>query len=283
MKPERPCVLAIVLLAGLLTGSPICSEAQSTTKPVIIKTLLAEATSYQGQDIAVVGIAKDVSSTPKEDTAKNPFLRPYVAALKAETPPAVLKTIRDMGKSELIRLHHGYGTGIRNKWLWGDRDPELVRFFRERGINHPDDMSMLIIDALWYDLNSNLSPEQRASIEVKRALVERRRSTYEKLESEGEAQLKRSREHCERCYTNHGLPSENPLNRDPFYQLVVEKTGHVREIVFFEGASPELKACLQEIIQPFHFQPFADDETVTLYILEFPHLRASERDTLHVD
>lgn len=218
-----------------------------------------------------------------EDTAKNPFLRPYVAALKAETPPSNLKTIRDMGKSELILLQHDYGRGIRNKWLWGDRDPELVRFFRERGIDHPEAMSMFIIDALWYDLNSNLSPERRASIEVKRALVKRRRSTYERLESEGEAQLKRTREQCEQCHTKHGFPSENPLNRDPFSQLMVEKTGYVREIVFFEGASPELKACLQEFIQPFHFHPFADDETVTLYILEFPHLRAFERDTLHVD
>ena len=64
MKSEKSCVLAIVLLAGLLTGSPMFSEAQSTTEPVMIKTLLAGATSYQGHEIAAVGIAKDVEERP---------------------------------------------------------------------------------------------------------------------------------------------------------------------------------------------------------------------------
>jgi hypothetical protein len=64
MKPEKPCVLAIVLLAGLLTGFPIFSEAQSTTEPVMIKTLLTEATSYQGHAIAVVGTATAVEKWP---------------------------------------------------------------------------------------------------------------------------------------------------------------------------------------------------------------------------
>jgi hypothetical protein len=40
------------------------SEAQSTTEPVMIKTLLADATSYQGHEIAAVGIAKDVEERP---------------------------------------------------------------------------------------------------------------------------------------------------------------------------------------------------------------------------
>ena len=223
------------------------------------------------------------SSNPKEEIAKSPFLRPYVAQLRTNSPTAELDSIRSMAKSELILLHHGYGTGIRNKWLWGDRDPELVGFFQDRGIDHPDGMSMIIIEALWYDLNSSLSPEERATIEAKRAVVARKQLAYEKLESQCEAHLQRSRAQFEGCYTRHGLPSKNPLGRDPFFQLVVEKTGHVREIVFFEGASPELQDCLRETIRNFRFDAFADDETVTLYILEFPHCRVSERDSLHKD
>lgn len=219
----------------------------------------------------------------KKDVAKSAFLRPYVAQLKTNTPAAELERIRTMAKSELILLHHGYGTGIRNQWLWGNRNPELVKFFQRQGIDHPDDMSMVLIEALWYDLNSNLTPAERASIEAKRAVVARKRLAYERLESQCEAHLQRSRAQFEDCYTKHGLPSKNPLGREPFFQLVVEKTGHVREIVFFEGANPELKACLQEIIQHFQFDAFTDDETVTLYILEFPRCRVSERDRLHED
>jgi hypothetical protein len=64
---------------------------------------------------------------------------------------------------------------------------------------------------------------------------------------------------------------------------VVEKTGRVREIVFFVGASPELKDCLREIIQHFQFDAFTEDEAVTLYILEFPRCRVADRDRLHED
>ena len=70
MKPEKPCVLAIVVLVGFLTGSPMFSEAQSTTEPVMIKALLADATSYQGHEIAVVGIAKDVEERPPVPACK---------------------------------------------------------------------------------------------------------------------------------------------------------------------------------------------------------------------
>jgi hypothetical protein len=221
------------------------------------------------------------SSTPDEKIAKSSFLRPYVEELKTNTPLADLDRIRTMAESELTLLHHGYGTGVRNKWLWGNRDPELLRFFHDKGIDHPDDMSMVIIQALWYDLNSGLSPPERTSIEAKRALVARKRSTYERLESQCEDHLRRARTEFDRCYARHGLPSKNLLSRDPFFKLVVEKTGHVREIVFFEGASPELKRCLQEIIQQFRFDAFAEDEAVTLYILDSPRCRVLERDTLH--
>jgi hypothetical protein len=221
------------------------------------------------------------SSESGKDIAKSAFLRPYVAQLKTNTPPAELARIRAMAKSELILLHHGYGTGIRNQWLWGDRNPELVKFFHGHGIDHADDMSMVLIEALWYDLNSNLTSAERTSIEANRATVARRRASYEALESQCEKHLRHASAELERCYTAYGLPSKNPSNREPFYRLVVEKTGRVREIVFFEGDSSELKQHLQEIIDQFRFEPFADNDMVTIYILEFPHCRVAERDTLH--
>jgi len=215
------------------------------------------------------------------ELARDPFLRPYVEQLKKSTPADTLRAITAMAESELILLHHGYGTGIRNRWIHGGRDPELVSFFRARGINHPDDMSMTIIEALWHELNRSLSAADRASIRETRASAARRRKNYETLESECEAQLVRMKSEFERCYMQHGLPSKNPVLRDPFSKLIVGNSGAVREIIFFEGASQELKSCLATHINEFKFSAFSDDEFVTLYILEFPRCRVAERDKLH--
>jgi hypothetical protein len=221
------------------------------------------------------------ATRPDAKIEKNPFLLPYVEQLEMSTSPADLKRIKTMAKSELILLHMDYGLWIRNKWIHGRGDPQLLRFFHNNGIDDPDDMSMVIIYALWDDLNRKMSPTERAPVEAKRALVARRRSSYETLEAQCEAQLAKAQNEFDDCYKRHGLPSKNPVNRDPFFGLLVGKDGHVQQINFFNGASPELKECLQEIIQQFSFSEFRDDEVVTLYIVEFPHCRVAERDTLH--
>jgi hypothetical protein len=221
------------------------------------------------------------ASKPDKEIEKNAFLRPYVEQLEKSTSPADLNRIKTMAKSELILLHMDYGLWIRNKWIHGGRDPQLLRFFHKNGIDDPDAMSMVIIYALWDDLNSKMSPTERASVEAKRALVVRKRSSYETLEAQCEAQLVKAQKEFAGCYEKHGLPSKNPVNRDPFFGLLVGKDGQVRQINFFDGASPELKECLQDIIQQFRFSAFHDNEVVTLYILEFPHCRVAERDTLY--
>lgn len=58
------------------------------------------------------------------DLARDPFLRPYVADLKKDTPSKNLDYIRGLAEDDLILLHHGYGTYIRNRWLWGDRETQ---------------------------------------------------------------------------------------------------------------------------------------------------------------
>lgn len=85
--------------------------------------------------------------------AQDPFLRPYVDELKKVTPPESLARIRAMAEKDLVQLHFDFGMAIRNRWLWGERDPALVQFFHAKGIDHPDAMSMVLIRALWQDLN----------------------------------------------------------------------------------------------------------------------------------
>ena len=105
MKPEKPYVLAIVLLAGLLIGFPIFSEAQSTTEPITIKTLLADATSYQGHEIAVVGIAKDVEERPPVPACKH-MLRygDYVFDLKDESGSIRVEVMGTCGNQGGVKI-----------------------------------------------------------------------------------------------------------------------------------------------------------------------------------
>jgi len=217
-----------------------------------------------------------------ENLAHDAALEPYVKQLKKSTSREDLNTIREMAKSELVLLLHGYGTGIRNRWIHGDRDPALTTFFRTNGVSNPEGASMVIIEALWYDLNSNLTPAEREAIDTKRTVIARKRASYEKLESECERQLTKAKSEFERCYRSFGLPSKNPVSHEPFFKLEVGKSGHVRAIVFFEGAPPELKVHLTKILNDFTFSAFVDDEFVTLYIIEFPGFcRVAERDALH--
>ncbi len=64
-------------------------------------------------------------------------------------------TIRDTPRDKLIRYHHGWGTGIRNRLgLWRGNialvDSCLAR--RPNAQRHPDEVSMIIIEAVWEKL-----------------------------------------------------------------------------------------------------------------------------------
>lgn len=226
-------------------------------------------------------ISSSALGNESSNIIKNTFLSPYVEQLEKELSATDHDRIRNMAQSELILLHIGYGMYIRNKWFYGNRNPELIRFFRNHGIDHPDQMSGIMIDALWNKLNSNLSKTERASIKAMRKLVARKRSTYKQLKSECKRVLTKAKAKFEHCYAKHGMSSMNPQNREPFYKLIVEKTGSVSDIVFFQGATPEIKECLEKPIQQFKFSAFNDDPKLTLYINSFPNCGVEEEDTLN--
>ncbi|MEM1088209.1 MAG: DUF6794 domain-containing protein [Pseudomonadota bacterium] len=58
------------------------------------------------------------------------------------------------GPLSAFRLeHYGLGMGIRNGWgLWAQKG-DLHTFFVSLGINHPDDMSSMILDSYWLHFN----------------------------------------------------------------------------------------------------------------------------------
>ena len=59
------------------------------------------------------------------------------------------KMVRDTKKEKLILFRHGWGTGIRNEFgLWRGNTNLLADCHAE----HPDDASMVIIEAVWQRL-----------------------------------------------------------------------------------------------------------------------------------
>ena len=54
-----------------------------------------------------------------------------------------------------MESHFTLGMGIRNEWIRSG-NPELVTFFLEKGVKHPDDMSAMILTSYYrYLTNSN--------------------------------------------------------------------------------------------------------------------------------
>ncbi len=57
-------------------------------------------------------------------------------------------------KVAVAELHFGTGMSIRNNWgLWAGKN-KLYRFFKSKGIFHPDDMSSIILTSFHRKLNA---------------------------------------------------------------------------------------------------------------------------------
>ena len=75
-----------------------------------------------------------------------------LSALSAENKETVRKTKKD----DLIMFHHGWGTGIRNHYgLWRGNSALIEDACGKRC--HPDDASMVIIEAVWKALQNERS------------------------------------------------------------------------------------------------------------------------------
>jgi hypothetical protein len=71
--------------------------------------------------------------------------------LKAED----IEYIKSLTFDRLSVLHFTLGLNIRNIWIYGDRNPELVDYFHYIGIFHPDGISTIIIKSYWSYLNKH--------------------------------------------------------------------------------------------------------------------------------
>ncbi|MBV9463751.1 MAG: hypothetical protein JO317_05930 [Verrucomicrobiae bacterium] len=224
--------------------------------------------------------AQDDNSEQPSPLVTNAFLRPYIDVLEKETPKDQLARIGSMSRDDLISLHQNYGMWIRNKWMHANADAPLMKFFYVNGVRHRDDASMILIEALWFDLNAQMSAEDLKNAAAKRATVKAKQVAYERLEKECATQLAEAKHDFAQCYQIHGRPSKNPVNENPFFQLTVDQTGKVEAIWFFEGAPDDLKLCLEKRLRRFRFSQFSTDPSLHVYIEEFPYCRVKERDRL---
>ena len=64
-----------------------------------------------------------------------------------------IKKIKEGDEVQMNKYHLGLGMWLRNTWgLW--RGSELKDYFKKIGINHPDDMSAIILNSYWRHLNN---------------------------------------------------------------------------------------------------------------------------------
>jgi hypothetical protein len=76
-----------------------------------------------------------------------------VSDLLSTLPPEDKAKLRSTKKEDLIMFHHGWGTGIRNYYgLWRGNE-NLIESACGKGC-HPDDASMVIIEAVWSALQN---------------------------------------------------------------------------------------------------------------------------------
>jgi hypothetical protein len=83
----------------------------------------------------------------------------------------------------VVELHFGTGMGIRNSWGLWKGDSGISKYFRDLGINHPDDMSGIILTSFHRHLNGS---------DIK--LDEQVKFYTDYWEKSNQAELKRKRE-----------------------------------------------------------------------------------------
>jgi hypothetical protein len=104
-----------------------------------------------------------------------------------------IEHIRFLTLDQLSELHFTLGLFIRNNWIHGNRNPELINYFQTKDLYHPDDISSVIIKSYWHYLNNkefNLNTEiefyqeyWEKAIELEKKDIENRTNAETKFNS----------------------------------------------------------------------------------------------------
>jgi len=110
--------------------------------------------------LLLLGGCKATKSASSVDKTEQPPKEIYIpkdlddcfAQLKKLLKPEDIEKMRVGTEDDMTQYHMGLGMWMRNNWgLWGGS--RLAAWFNAQGINHPDDMSGIILDSFWRYLN----------------------------------------------------------------------------------------------------------------------------------
>lgn len=137
-------------------------------------------------------------------------LKDAIQYLTCEWPESEKTEFKNKEEDDAVtELHFGTGMGIRNSWdLWKGKNG-LSRFFKSKGIFHPDDMSSIILTSFHRELNNN--PIDLASqIKYYKSYWENARKEFEKEEQN---QIELSKKEFDNFEINDSVKIEFRINK----------------------------------------------------------------------
>ncbi len=145
-------ILSLFLL--IFSASACIAQTKTTDKSskaeppqVVVAPITVDKTSEkQDEEIYKINPTPDDNNPFKVYIPKD--LEDSFAELNKMLHPKYVKKI----KNDEVELHMGLGLWIRNNWgLWANS--RLAKYFRELEVNHPDDMSSIILSNFKLHLN----------------------------------------------------------------------------------------------------------------------------------
>ena len=119
-----------------------------------ITTFVAPLSRMDGYGIDLRGIKIHNDAESPTGVYIPADLEEALKELETILPPNTMRAITTtISESEMKTYHMSLGTWLRDKWgLWTGL--RFAQFFSELGIDHPDDMSGIILTSLWRRLHS---------------------------------------------------------------------------------------------------------------------------------
>lgn len=111
------------------------------------------AASSEDIDESSVGAAAARSEQPMMAENWPATVAAAAADILAALTEKDIEKLRETPKDDLILFHHGWGTGIRNQYGLWKGNTALLRDACGGEECHPDDASMVIVEAVWIAAN----------------------------------------------------------------------------------------------------------------------------------
>jgi hypothetical protein len=114
-----------------------------------------------GLSAAQAGAAEPPTSAPKPGSCPQALkqlprsVNQVVDRILRDIRPEFRKTLLKTNREDLVQFQHGWGTGIRDSLcLWAGNNDQLIRSACDGELCHPEDASMVIMEAVWDRLHA---------------------------------------------------------------------------------------------------------------------------------